>query len=139
MAHIRQQLRNKVAALLRDATGCPVFVNRTKQISPQELPCVLINTDVDEVEYAALMSMRRDILMTIRVFEKSFHEVDDLLDALCVKIENALEGYTDIQAEEIKLGATKIDLFGEGDQPIAVAKMDYRVTFLSVTNSEQVI
>jgi hypothetical protein len=138
MAHIRKQLRDRAKQAIEQAIQRPVFVNRTKQISPNDLPCVVITTDTDQVQYQALSSYTRDIALNIRVFEKALFNVDDLLDEHSVKIENALIENC-LGASELQLNSTALDFFGEGDQPIAVATLQYIVKFLDVTDPEQVI
>lgn len=140
MAHLRQQLRDKIQTLLAAATGRTVHVNRTRQIDPNDLPCLLIMTDNDSATYQTLSGgNERVIRLTIRVFEKAFADVDDKLDELCVQVENAMRGETGVNASDIQLDSTEISLFGEGDQPIGVATINYSVMFLNVTDPEQQI
>ena len=138
MAHIRKQLRDRAKQAIESAVHRPVFVNRTKQVSPNDLPCVVITTDTDQVSYQALNTTTRDIALNIRVFEKALFDVDDLLDGQCVKIENALIDDC-LGTSELQFTSTALDFFGEGDQPIAVATMQYTARFFDVTDPEQVI
>lgn len=138
MAHIRKQLRDRVKQVIEQAIQRPVFVNRTKQVNPNDLPCVVITTDTDQVSYQALNTTTRDIALNIRVFEKALFDVDDMLDGYCVKIENALIDDC-LGASELQFNSTALDFFGDGDQPIAVATMQYTARFFDVTNPEQII
>jgi len=136
--HIRQQLRNKIKALLETALLNAVHVNRTKLFSPSELPGIIVTTSNESVERLTINSFSREIELTIMVHEKAFSTVDDKLDALCVKIENAIKSDTTIKADDIDLNQTGIDI-EDGDQPIGVATMIYTAKFLGVTDPEQVI
>ncbi|MBK7366250.1 MAG: hypothetical protein IPI97_15135 [Nitrosomonas sp.] len=138
MAHIRKQLRDRAKQVIEQAIQRPVFVNRTKQISPNDLPCVVITTDTDQAQYQALGNYSRDIALNLRVFEKALFNVDDLLDEHSVKIENALSE-NNLGADELQLNSTTLDFFGEGDQPIAVATLQYVARILDVTDPEKVI
>lgn len=135
MAHVRKQLRDNARRVVEQAIQRPVFVNRTKQVSANDLPCVIITTDTDQVNYQALNTTTRDIALNIRVFEKALFDVDDLLDEYCVKIENALIDNC-LGASELQFNSTSLDFFGEGDQPIAVATMQYIARVFDVTDPE---
>ncbi len=136
--HIRQQLRNKIKVLLEMALLNAVHVNRTKLFSPSELPGIIVTTSNESVQHLTLNSSSREIELTITIHEKAFSTVDDQLDALCVKIENAISNDSTIKAQDIELNATNIDI-EDGDQPIGVATMIYTAKFLDITDPEQVI
>ncbi|WP_299078921.1 hypothetical protein [uncultured Paraglaciecola sp.] len=136
--HIRQQLRKKIKSLLEPALLNAVHVNRTKLFSPSELPGIIVTTSNEVVEHLTFNSSNREIELTITIHEKAFSTVDDQLDALCVKIENAISNDTTIKAQDIELNATTIEI-EDGDQPVGIATMIYTAKFLDVTDPEQVI
>lgn len=146
MAHIRQQLRTKAKAIVEGA-GITTFVNRDKQIAPAELPCAVITTDKDRVEPFIGSGNRagcgsrtnRIIDLIIRVYAQSFQNVDNALDDLCVDIENAFAADQTINTAYLELESTSINIYGEGDQPIAVATMSYKAEFKNITDPEQII
>lgn len=147
MAHIRQQLRTKAKAVVEGA-GITAFVNRDKQISQTELPCAVITTDKDRVEPFINSGNRagcgnnktnRIIDLVIRVYAQSYQNVDNALDDLCVDIENAFAEDITIKTAYLDLESTSIDIFGEGDQPIAVATLKYIAEFKNITDPEQVV
>lgn len=138
MAHLRKQLRDKAKEVIETALQRPVFVNRTKQVQAADLPCVILTTETDQVSYQALSNTTRDIALNIRIFEKALFNVDDLLDEHSVKIEKALID-DQLGADELQFSSTTIDLFGEGDQPIGIATLQYIARFLDVNDPEKVI
>ena len=95
-------------------------------------------TDTDQAQYQALGNYSRDIALNLRIFEKALFNVDDLLDEHSVKIENALSE-NNLGADELQLNSTTLDFFGEGEQPIAVATLQYVARILDVTDPEKVI
>lgn len=147
MVHIRQQLRTKAKAIVEGA-GITAFINRDKQISQAELPCTVITTDKDRVQpfinsgnRAGCGSNRtnRIIDLVIRVYAQSYQNVDNALDDLCVAIENAFAEDLTINTAYLDLELTSIDIFGEGEQPIAVATMNYKAEFKNISDPEQII
>ena len=138
MAHLRKQLRDKAKEVIEAALQRPVFVNRTKQVQSTDLPCVIITAETDQVGYQALGNTTRDIALNIRIFEKALFNVDDLLDEHSVKIEKALID-DQLGADELQFSSTTIDLFGEGDQPIGIATLQYVARFFDVDDPEKVI
>jgi len=138
MAHIRQQLRIKVQTLLAAALSRPVFVSRTHLIQPSELPCAIVTIDNDNADASSELGSDRDIELTIRLYERAFSDVDNLIDDLCVLTENAFRNDTTISASQIDLETTSIDI-EDGDQQIAVATMIYSVKLFNITDPEQLI
>lgn len=138
MAHIRQQLREKIKTLLESATSRHVSLNRTNRFSPNQLPGIIVTTPNESVDQDTFNSSTRDIELTIQVHEKAYSDVDDKLDAICLKIEKAINDDKTINSDGIYLNATNIDI-EDGDQPIGVATMIYTATFIGVTEPEQVI
>jgi hypothetical protein len=141
MAHIRQQLRDKAKVIVQAAINRPVYVNRAHQIDDARLPCAVIFTDRDANERVGLSDIGKKVYMTVQVYSiaNPIKEADDSLDDLCVAIENALNADTTINSTDFFLVSTSIDLFDEGDRPIAMATMSYEFEFLGISSSEQVI
>lgn len=146
MAHIRKQLRDKMKMVVQ-GTGITTFVNRDKQITQTDLPCAVITTDRDKVDpfigngNQAGCSRRtlRVIDLVIRVYAQAETGVDDALDAQCAKIEKALADTETIAPAWPDLESTTIDIFGEGEKPIGIATMNYKVEFKNISNPERSI
>lgn len=146
MAHIRKQLRDKIKTVVQ-GTGITTFVNRDKQITQTDLPCAVITTDKDSVDpfigsgNRAGCSTRtiRTIDLVIRVYAQAEIGVDDALDTQCAKIEKALAATETIAPAWPDLGSTAIDIFGEGEKPIGIATMNYKVEFKNISGPEQII
>ncbi|SFI31408.1 hypothetical protein [Nitrosomonas sp. Nm34] len=141
MAHIRQQLRDKARVIVQAAINRPVYGNRAHQIDDARLPCAVIFTDRDANERVNLSSIGKKVYMTIQVYSiaNPIKEADDSLDDLCVAIENAFNADTTINATDFFLVSTSIDLFDEGERPIAMATLNYEFDFLGISSSEQLI
>lgn len=141
MAHIRQQLRTKAKTLIEAAINRPVYVNRMHVIDSNKLPCAVITTDDDQVEQYSTNRVRQNRLidLTVKVYAKSFENVDNNIDDLCSLIETAFVNDTTISANQLILQSTRIDIFEDGDQPVAMATMKYSAQFMNVTSPTQTI
>ena len=138
MAHIRAQVREKVANILASA-GLSVFTNRTHIIQPGELPCVIITTDNENLQIAtASGGYDRDIELTIKLYDRAYEGVDDDIDASAVLIENAMRNDLSLLAHEKNLESINIDIV-DGDQQIAAATLIYSILFYNITDPEQLI
>lgn len=126
--------------MLETATGRPVFLSRVKTISPDELPCMIVTTNNEASEPLTVGKSRTRIIeLAIHVYERAFDDVDDIIDSLCVQIENAILNDTTISSKNIDLDEVSIEISNEGDQPIAVATMLYAAKFVGVRDPEQLI
>lgn len=141
MPHIREQLRTKAKAIIEAAINRPAHINRLYTIDSNRLPCAIITTDSDDVEQYSTNRNRQNRLidLTVRVYAKSLENADNEVDDLCASIETAFINDTSISANQLILQSTQIDIFGDGEQPIAMATMKYRAAFLNVTSPTQTI
>lgn len=138
MAHIRQQLRDKVYNIIVQCPGLSVFTNRTHTIQYGELPSAVITTDSENLEITTPTGYDRDIQLTIRLYDRAFDGVDDSLDSLSADIENYMRNDLSITAHEKNLESVSIDI-NDGDQQIAVVTMIYSIRLFNVSDPEQLI
>ena len=90
MPHVRQQIRDQVAALLTGliTTGDRVFKSRMR---PQDqLPCLLVITADEDVETGSSGSMDRTLSVVVRGFAKGNAGLDDTLDQIALEVETVL-------------------------------------------------
>jgi hypothetical protein len=137
MAHIRAQVREKVANILTSA-GLTVFTNRTHIIQPAELPCVVITTDRENLELSTAKGYDRDVELAIRLYDRAYSGVDGDIDTNCVLIENAMRNDLSLLAHEKNLESITIDI-ADGDQQIAVATMVYSILLYNIEDPEELI
>lgn len=141
MTHFRTQLRTQVKSILDTALSADsanVYINRVAVLEELKLPIVTITTDLDRRRPVDIHSdYDADVSLTITVYEKDISGVDTALDALCAKIENALQDNATLDAV-VELQETGTD-FVDADKIVGQAQMNYLVTINGIADAETVI
>lgn len=144
MAHVRQQVRERIGTLLTGltTTGTNVFESRVYPISESNLPGLLIYTKAETVEYTTLLPPRileRKLTVTVEIFAKAAAGFDDVLDQVSAEIEAAV--YSDLLlnglARDAEITAFDADYSGDGDFPLARGTVDITVTYLTTEGLPQ--
>ncbi len=97
MAHVRRQIREAAAAALTGlaTTGSRVFQSRIHTLRDPDLPCLLINTDDEQVEAENAVQggeLTRELTLTVRGVAKDAATLDDTLDAIAEQVEPVMNG-----------------------------------------------
>lgn len=132
--HVRQQLREAIAALVTGltTTGGRVFQSRVYSLQESELPALMIATEDEQIEYLTVHNPRiqaKTVTVSIRAVAKATANLDDTLDAICKEVEVALatnQGVSGL-AKALRMSGTTITLDGAGEQPVGVASMTYEI------------
>jgi len=141
MAHVRKLIRDNIETTLTGlaTTGANVYQTRVYPIAEDRLPGLAIYTSSEATEYATLTPPRtqlRTLSVSVDVYAKAVTAYDDLLDAACVEIEEAL--YTDRtrggSAKDTRIIAFDSDFSGDGDQPVARATLTVEVDYVTIEN-----
>jgi len=141
MAHVRKLIRDNIETTLTGlaTTGANVYQTRVYPIAEDRLPGLAIYTSSESTEYATLTPPRtqlRTLSVSVDVYAKAVTAYDDLLDAACVEIEEAL--YTDRtrggNAKDTRIIAFDSDFSGDGDQPVARATLTVEVDYVTIEN-----
>lgn len=139
--HVRQQIREAAAALLTGlaTTGARVFQSRLRPLRDADLPCLLINTDDEEIETQGISAnalQERTLTLSIRAVAKQSDALDAELDTLLAEIETALGNSTlGGKAESILLASIRIEMNDEIEKPVGIATAQYRVTYYTATGT----
>lgn len=143
--HVRQQLRETAAALLTglSLTGPRVFQSRAYPVQDGELPCLLVSTEEESVEYLSMSFPRRQsrrITLSVKVLAKSVIDVDDVLDAICLEAESVLlaDPFLSGLAKDTQLRSTVTGFSSEGERPVGVAQMRFEVVIHTRENAPDV-
>lgn len=137
MAHQRQVIREKVAALLSGATGAGarVFQSRVVPYRRLELPAIAVYARSEQVDpesrLTAPRELTRSLQLAVEIAERLSEDVDDALDALALQVEKVFDADPTLggEAGDSLLGSTQIDLVEDGDKPIGVAILTYEITY----------
>lgn len=141
MSHVRQQLRESVASAVTGLalTGSRVFQSRVYPVQTTDLPCLVISTDGEDVEYLTIRSPSqqvREVIVRIEATARANTDLDDTLDAICQQVEIAIAGASLI-AKSVQLSGTRIEINVLGDQPIGQATLIYRMKVYTLSNEPQ--
>lgn len=133
-SHARQQIREEVAGVITGLalTGSRVFQSRVYPLERNDLPCLIVTTDSDEIRYLsetapAKMPARieRETVVRIHVYAKATANLDDQLDDVCHQVEIAMANYAGNSTW--RFNGTEVELSALGEQPIGVATLTYRI------------
>ena len=135
MSHVRRQIREAAATALTGlaTTGARVFQSRLRPLRDADLPCLLVNTDDEEIDTLTIGShptQERQLALKVRAVAKDASDLDDTLDQMLFEIETTLEGTTlGGIAKGIVLTGIAIEMNDEMDKPVGVATATYQITY----------
>jgi len=142
MAHVRQQIRERIATEVTglSTTGSNVFQSRVYPLQASNLPGLLIYTTSETSEPLDMGTtsrlMGRSLSVNIDAYVKAVSNFDDTVDTVCSEVEVALGGSTvNGLVKDIYIESTEIDYQGEGDQPLAVATMVWVCEYETAANA----
>lgn len=109
-----------------------------------KLPGLLIYNKAEEIEYRAITSPRlqhRTASYDVEIYVMATENYDNDLDKISVEVEEALATDTTRggNAEDTRIISYDIDFNGDGDQPVAVARIAVEVTYQVRENNPDVI
>lgn len=140
--HVRQQLREAIAVVVTNltTTGARVFQSRAYPLQETDLPCLLIKTESERIDYQTIHAstlQERDITVTIEAVARATSNLDDTLDKICKEVEIAINAASTI-AKDIRLIGTNLDTSVIGNQPVGLATMIYKMKVYTLSNAPDV-
>lgn len=145
MTHARQQIREKVAAILTTANAAALIAqSRVYPLPPNSTTVALIYTNTETIVDTTLTAPRklnRELILVIEAVARKVSDLDDQLDTLCQTIENAIgNNHTlDGLVKDCVLQDTDITHDFSGDAPIGNARMQFRVLYRTAENASQTL
>jgi hypothetical protein len=138
MAHERTEIREAVVAQLiaaSTAAGSRVYETRLAPIRTAELPAISVYVDSETVRPDSMSSAPRELKRTaelaIEAWARADADVDDVLDALALEIETAMD--SDVNLDETAfnsvLSSTEVKISMDGDRPMGVVRLVYAVVY----------
>jgi|TARA_R100000482_G_scaffold50728_3_gene18030 hypothetical protein len=145
MAHARQAIREQVGTTLTglSTTGSNVFQSRVYPLQDSNLPALLIYTKEETSEAIVMGSNRvieRELTLAVEAYVKTNTNSDDTIDTIAEEIETAIGADSTLnnKAKDVFLVATDINYVGEGENPVAVATLNFLVSYCTdETNPSQ--
>lgn len=140
--HVRQQLREAIAVVVTNltTTGARVFQSRAYPLQETDLPCLLIKTESERIDYQTIHAstlQERDITVTIEAVARATSNLDDTLDKICKEVEISINAASTI-AKDIRLIGTNLDTSVIGNQPVGLATMIYKMKVYTLSNAPDV-
>ena len=146
MSHARTQIRQAVVDILKDNTiaGSSVFASRVYALNEPKLPAILVYTTPENVVEQSISYPRtqhRELVVTIEIYIKGSSSIDDAIDALALEIEQliAADPTLGIGAKDTTLDTTDIKHSDEGEKPIAIATLNYAVSYTVKEHQPQLL
>ena len=136
MAHLRQQIRERVATTLTGltTTGSNVFQSRVYPIENTKLPCLLIYTreeSSEPLDMSPPRTIEKRLSLVVEGYVKANSNYDDTIDTITKEVETALYGDRLINnlAKDSFLVTTDISFNGEGDNPLGIVVMTFEIPY----------
>lgn len=143
MSHVRQQIREKVALTLGTASvAATVSQSRVHPLTAGTTTAALVYTVSESVTDSTLTRPRkltRELVLAVELVARATADLDDTLDGLCVKCEEAIGADPTLAglAKDTILRTTTINQRFEGDAPIGSARLEFLVMYrTSETDSD---
>lgn len=141
MAHVRKQIRDKVATLLASNVGLVkrrVYTTRVHPLNDSNLPAISVYTGSETSARlnAGVTDMIRELSLEIDCYVKETSSFDDDVDAIAVQVEEAMAGNFTLDglAKFTVLTSTQIQFDGDADQILGIAKLTYSVRYVTPIN-----
>jgi hypothetical protein len=142
MAHVRQQIRQRIGAVLSSGVtlvGGRVYRSRVYPLDASKLPAITVLTGSETSNLMVMGSKTLD--RTVSIFVDCYVSVkdtfDDDVDAIAVQVEEAIAGDFTVNglAKTVILQSTEIDFSGEAETPIGVARLTYDVRYVTAIDN----
>lgn len=141
MAHVRKQIRDKVASILKSNVGLVkrrVYTTRVHPLNDTNLPAISVYTGSETSQRMNLgvTDVIRQLALEIDVYVRETSKFDDDVDAIAVQVEEAMAGNFTLDglAKFVVLTSTQIQFDGDADQILGVAKLTYSVEYVTPIN-----
>ena len=138
MAHVRQQIRDRIASILTTSVtlvSSRVYQSRVYPLTEAQLPAVTVYTGAETsgLQTIGTKTLMRTANIHIDVYAKATADLDDDLDAIAVQIEEAIAGDFTVNglAKDAVLISTDIDFSGETEQPVGMARLTFAVRYIT--------
>lgn len=144
MAHARKTIRDRIITDLTGlaTTGSRIYRSRVYPLAEEKLPGLCVYTMSEQIDYATIGTSRlqqRVLSVVIEIYVKGTSNYDDDLDQISLEIEDAL--FADLtlngNAKDLQINRFEAYFAGEGDQPLAFARMSVDVVYHTSENDPE--
>jgi hypothetical protein len=136
MPHARELIRDAVVTACTGlaTTGARVYRSRVYPLSQALLPALLVFVTSEEAE-PETMGLPQQIIRMARVvvegYARASADYDETLDDIAAEVETAIGADPTLggRARLAQIESTEIEFAGDGDQPVGVIRMTFRVEY----------
>lgn len=139
--HARQQIREALATAVTGltTTSTRVYQSRMHALAAAELPCLLVNTDDENVEPLTMHApalLTRTLNASIRGVAKTTSDLDDTLDTIAKEVETAIGASTlSNLVKTLQLTGIEVEFDNIIDKPVGVITLSYQLSYLTAANA----
>jgi hypothetical protein len=142
--HARQQIRDRVAAILAADAGvrCPVHASRVHTFEQDALPVLLVYTTEEGSEQLSMGgALHRELTLLVIAAQAVAEGLDAGLDTLAAQVETALAADVTfgIGVKHSVLERTAIEMTGEGDYRVGTVTLEFTVVYHTAANDPTTI
>lgn len=141
MAHVRKQIRDRIASTLTSSVSLVssrVYTSRVYPLTEAKLPAITVysGSEVSSRLNMGVSDLNRSLSAEVDIYVRATGTFDDDVDAIAVQIEEAIAGDFTVNglAKEAVLTGTEIQFSGDAEQPIGIAKLTYSVRYVTALN-----
>lgn len=142
--HLRKQIREAAAAALTSlfTSGARVYQSRTHELQDANLPGLRIYTSEEAIDIVTLGVSRileRELDLVVECCAKESSDLDDKLDLMMQEVEVAIAANQGIGgAKWVQLKKIEIDMEGEAEKEVGVARMTFQVRYYAALGAPDV-
>lgn len=141
MAHVRQQIRDRIAQVITTSTTLVrrrVYKTRVYPLTEGNLPAVTVYTgqEVSNLQTIGARTLMRNLDVAVDVYVKVTDNFDRDVDNIAVQIEEAIADDFTVNglAKSAVLTGTDIDFSGEAEQPVGIARLTFTIQYITAIN-----
>ncbi len=141
MAHVRQQIRDRIVSVLKSNASLVrrrVFSSRVYALTEKDLPAITVYTgsEASALQTIGLKTSARVVSVEIDIYVRATNNFDNDVDAIAVQIEEAIANDFTVNglAKSAVLASSEINFSGEAEQPIGSAKLTFDVRYDTAIN-----
>jgi uncharacterized protein YkuJ len=136
MAHVRKQIRDRIATLVTGlaTTGSNVYKMRRYALDQDKLPAVVVytNDETSNLQVMGTINLDRVLSVSVQAFVSGAStSVFDTLDTIAVEIEEAIAADFTLNglAKRCHLTGTSVDINPEAEKAIGEVTLTYEVQY----------
>lgn len=146
--HVRQQIREAAAALLAGltTTGSHVFQSRVYVYNDDELPCLSVTTNREQVSILGSginPLLERNLELVVIARTKLTTNLDDKLDTMMKEVEQAFNASLAANTlsglvKDISLASIEVEMNGDNEKPVGQATMTFNTEYFTQASAPTV-